>query len=349
MEVPQRLATSRTRSIPHVSAVPVARCTSSSVSLIPELCPVAPLVAGEDAAMGPNANGCQGDAEPCCRHSQRHEPVRARYSTFCVRGTCGWNVVHMPHGRDPDGSPRLAVAGPQALCRQRSRDLVIRHLGSQGSDGVERVGWGAEMIAHAGAVDPVCCFRATAPEDKDVCAPSFRLHGHRDGGDDEPEQALAIHRRRRVGMPECRQIRRQATHFLDFELIEGTQLGLAQALVVFLQLRDLAERRLPAVLQLACDQTIVGVHRVVLPLREACLVTGTFETKLPLPVSALALSPQLTQGNQCGLEPGWLHSLEECLHDKATPRNWRSIRADFGAATGLRKLLPMARLFLGVA
>jgi hypothetical protein len=34
---------------------------------------------------------------------------------------------------------------------------------------------------------------------------------------------------------------------------------------------------------------------------------------------------------------------------KATPRNWRSIRADFGAATGLRKLLPMARLFLGVA
>ena len=34
---------------------------------------------------------------------------------------------------------------------------------------------------------------------------------------------------------------------------------------------------------------------------------------------------------------------------KATPRNCRSIRADFGAATGLRKLLPMARLFLGVA
>src|SRR3954466_15663994 len=37
------------------------------------------------------------------------------------------------------------------------------------------------------------------------------------------------------------------------------------------------------------------------------------------------------------------------LERKATPRNWRSIRADFGAATGLRKLLPMARLFLGVA
>ena len=57
MEVPQRLATSRTRSIPHVLASPATRRMSSSPSLIQSFAASAALVAGEDAAMGPNADG----------------------------------------------------------------------------------------------------------------------------------------------------------------------------------------------------------------------------------------------------------------------------------------------------
>ena len=43
--------------------------------------------------------------------------------------------------------------------------------------------------------------------------------------------------RRGVGVPERRQIRGQPAHLLDFDLIERTQLGLTQALVLFLQAR----------------------------------------------------------------------------------------------------------------
>ena len=94
--------------------------------------------------------------------------------------------------------------------------------------------------------------------------------------------------------------RGQAAHLLDFDADRGAQLGLAQALVLFLQLRDLASAVFPAALQLAGDQAIVGIHRVVLPLRQAGLVTRTFEAKLPLPVQRPGAPAQARAGR-----PAW--------------------------------------------
>ena len=122
MEVPQRLA-----DVTHaLHSACVGRSGNPSHVVVrqldPELRRVAALVAGQDATVGPDANGRHGHAEPCCRHSQGHEPVRSGYPPCRIRGTCCWNARAYGAWTRP-GSASMACrsgsAGPVPSMRLR--------------------------------------------------------------------------------------------------------------------------------------------------------------------------------------------------------------------------------------
>ena len=123
------------------------------------------------------------------------------------------------------------IARPQAARRQLGGRLVVRHAGGQGADRAERMRVRAEMAARVGAIHPVGRPRAATPQHVNLRAGSPASHRHGDGGDHEAEQALAIHRRRSVGVPEGGQVRRQAANLPHLQIVKRPELRLAEALV----------------------------------------------------------------------------------------------------------------------
>jgi len=242
----------------------------------------AALVASQDAAVSPDPESPQRDAELPRRHFRRHEPIGPHDDTPGMSRTSRGDAVLLPHGRDPAAGPGFAVAAEQALVCQRGRDLVVGHPGGQVTDRLEHAGVRAQAQGRAGAARPVCGAGTPAPENQDVCAAPAFLHRYCNACSGQAEQALAVHRRRGVRLPQGRQVRCKPADVLRLHGVQRPQLGEEQALVVLLQPLGLGQRRFPAPLQLAGDQAVVGVDRVILPLGQPRLVAGALETELPL-------------------------------------------------------------------
>lgn len=209
----------------------------------------------------------------------------------------------------------LALAGEKALLGQRDRHLVVGHPAGQVADRLQHDCIGAQVPPEPGAVHPVCRPGTTTPEDQEVRPVPACPDRHGDGCHHEAEQALAVQGCRGVRPPQGREVQGKPAHLLCFHGIQRPQLGGELMRIVLLQPFRLGQCRFPAALQFADDQTIVGVHRVILSLRQACLVAGTLDTKLPLPIHSLALLLQVPQRGEGGFQPGRPHRLQDCRHD----------------------------------
>lgn len=174
---------------------------------------------------------------------------------------------------------------------------MVGHPAGQVTDRAKHAGIGAQVPTMPGAARPVHRLRAAAPENLDVRPIPAGPDRHDDGRHGQAEQPLAVYGPCGLRLPEGREIRGE------------------QAFVLLLQHFGPSQRGLPASFQLAGNQAVVWVQRIVLALRQAALVAGACEAELSLPVHGLAFLFQVPQRGERGVQLGWPHRLQERLDD----------------------------------
>ena len=167
--------------------------------------------------------------------------------------------------------------------------------------------------------------------------------------DDQAQQALAVHVGCGRSVPNCRQVLGQEPHGLLVGLTERQQFGPAHDRILLLQLFQRLQRRVPAALQGAGDQTVLRLDRVVLALGARCLVAGALDPQLPVPVQGLALALEFGQRRQRGLDRCRPDRLQEQRTHGAVQVYDRKGLAHLGGIVDLRPAALAAQVVAAVA
>ena len=131
----------------------------------------------------------------------------------------------------------------------------------------------------------------------------------------------------------------------------GALLVLIKAFALDLQVTQLNQLLVPASLQFAGNQTIIGVDRIILPTRPGSLVLGLLDSVLDLlALVVLVLVLGLHRG-QCGFDPKGLQAVQHFLSDDAIdphPAEADAIVDGFGAERAFAGISLRIATFTGV-
>jgi hypothetical protein len=121
-------------------------------------------------------------------------------------------------------------------------------------------------------------------------------------------------------MPQRRHVLRQAPDRVQLRRLQPDRLACQVAGVLGLQCPFGGKGRLPVPFQRARDQPHVGVHRLVAPAREGCLVAHPFQALRPVPMLGCALKLDVFGHLQADLNGRWCQGREDQLSHQRVHR-----------------------------
>src|SRR5271157_1551914 len=217
---------------------------------------------------------------------------------------------------------RRAVWGMKAFAVEPPGDLSGRGPGSPQLDHAITQGLIiAELLIFLnGTTNLVPALQAASPADRHVDPLGWSADAHGDPFHQEPNDRLPVLDRGAGGMPQPRQV--TGPRFDPLAVGGGRlsrRVGL-EPVILFLQTALFPQGLLPAPLQLAGHQAVLGLDGVVLASRALGLDPRPFQPLLPVLVQPLAVALQIGNGLKTQLQLGRLENLQHLLGDQRLER-----------------------------
>src|SRR5436305_5311875 len=194
---------------------------------------------------------------------------------------CGGDVVGAADVAHRVRVEPQALAGPDAAGVQLVGDLGVRVVVAEACDQVDSLGWWACCVIDTRwPLDRVLLSTPGAPADSNLNVTTLGLARDRDVGDHRAQQPLAVLLGCAVRGPERGHVTRKR-----FELLaRGLRCGRGLLGELGLCLGELAELGLPASLEAAGDEPVLGLADVKRALGTSGVVTGALDAQLKRPV-----------------------------------------------------------------
>src|SRR5215470_13912131 len=244
------------------------------------------LLAGQNSGLDELANLMMADTKLCSRVAEC-QPLAVLVGGEAV------NAMHAAQRPDTVRCPGLALAGRHSHSVQRCCNMFIRPSASHAAhDGECLLGCVTAMLAGSELADTQLGMLAAFPVDDKHDLSRRLVDVGNDLGDQRPHQSLARSHCCPWRLPCRREVISQSREI-------GTSIagiGLAQCVEPLSGRLCTLQRSLPRLLQLRCNQAIVGVASGIATLCQRCFVLGLLQLQLGDAPSVLVLVSQHALG-----------------------------------------------------